>query len=70
MMGKSHLTKLITFCDQISGLVDEGKTVNVVYFDLNMAFDALSLDIPLDKLIKYGLGKWKVSWTETDNHQD
>lgn len=44
--------------------------MNVVYFDLNMAFDALSLDIPLDKLIKYGLGKWKVSWTETDNHQD
>lgn len=28
------------------------------------AFNVVSFDIPTDKLIKYGLGKWTLKWTE------
>lgn len=64
MMGKSHLTKLVTV-DQTTGLVNVGRAVDVVYLDVPKALDALSHDIPTDKLLKYGLDKWKVSWIET-----
>lgn len=64
MMGKSHLTKLVTF-DQTTGLVNVRRAVDVVYLDVTETLDALFHDIPLEKLPKYGLDKWKVSWIET-----
>lgn len=38
--------------------------MEVVPLDLSMAFDTVSNNIVIDKLIKYGLGKWTIRWTE------
>lgn len=53
----------MAFCDEKSGLVDEGKAADTVYFDAGKAFSTVSLDILIDKLRKYRLGKWRVLWT-------
>lgn len=39
--------------------------MDVVYLDVTKTLDALFHDIPLEKLPRYGLDKWKVSWIET-----
>lgn len=41
-MGRSCLTGLVAFCDQITGFVDEGREVDAVYLDFNKAFDIVS----------------------------
>lgn len=43
LKGKSCLTNLITFYDEVTGLVDEGRTVDVVYF--KKAYDSVSHNI-------------------------
>ena len=40
--GKSYLTNLINFCDEMTGLVDEGRAVDIVYLDFRKAFDTIS----------------------------
>ncbi|CAM5122685.1 unnamed protein product [Eretmochelys imbricata] len=52
--GKSCLTNLITFYDEITGSVDEGK-----------AFDTVSHSILDIKLKKYGLDEWTIRWIES-----
>ncbi|GAB0204815.1 mitochondrial enolase superfamily member 1 [Grus japonensis] len=42
MKGKSCLTNLISFCEKVICLIDEGKAVDVVYLDFNKAFDTIS----------------------------
>lgn len=50
--------------------MDEGKAVYIVYFDFSKAFDAVSWNIIIDKLKKYGLDNWAVKWIENwQNHQ-
>jgi len=39
----------------MTGLVDEGRTVNIVCFDFSKDFDIVSDNILTDKLLKYGL---------------
>ena len=39
MKGTSCLTNLVSFCDRVAYLVDEGKAVDVVYLDFSKAFD-------------------------------
>ncbi|GAB0177176.1 mitochondrial enolase superfamily member 1 [Grus japonensis] len=58
--GKSCLSNLITFCDDMTSLVDEGRSVDVVYLDFSKAFDTISHNILIDQLIKYGLDTWTV----------
>jgi len=58
--GKSCLTNLIAFYNGMTGWVDEGRAVDVVYLDFSSAFDAVSHNILLGKLRKCGLDEWSV----------
>ena len=62
--GKSCLTNLIAFYDDMTGWVDEGRAMDVVYLDFGRAFDTISIDILLGKLRKCGLDEWSVRWIE------
>jgi len=62
--GKSCLTSLIAFCDGMTGWVDEGRAVNVVYLDVSNAFDTVSHNILIGKLRKCRLDEWSVRWIE------
>jgi len=48
----------------MTGWVDEGRAVDVVYLDFSKAFDTVSHNILLRKLRKYGLDEWSVRWIE------
>jgi len=43
--GKSCLTKLIAFYEEIIRWIDDGKDVDVVYLDFSRAFDTVSHSI-------------------------
>ncbi|GAB0207970.1 mitochondrial enolase superfamily member 1 [Grus japonensis] len=62
--GKSCLTKLIAFYDGMTGWMDEGTAVDVVYLDFSKAFDTISHNILIGKLRKCGLDEWTVRWVE------
>jgi len=48
----------------MTGWVDEGRAVDVVYLDFSKAFDTVSRNILLGKLRKHGLDEWPVRWIE------
>jgi len=48
----------------MTGWVDEGRAVDVVYLDFSKAFDTVSHNILLGKLRKYGPDEWSVRWIE------
>jgi len=62
--GKLCLTNLIAFYDGMTGWVDEGRAVDVVYLDFSKAFNTVSHNILLGKLRKCGLDEWTVRWIE------
>lgn len=53
--GKSCLTNLTTFYDEMTGLVGEGREVGITYLDFYQVFDIVSCKILIGKLMKYGL---------------
>ncbi|CAM4547794.1 unnamed protein product [Caretta caretta] len=63
--GSSCLTNLIAFYDEITGSVDEGKAVDVLYLDFSKAFDTASHSILVSKLRKYGLDECTIRWVES-----
>ncbi|CAM5162917.1 unnamed protein product [Natator depressus] len=63
--GKSCLTNLIAFYDEITGSVDEGKAVDVLFLDFSKAFDTVSHSVLASKLKKYGLDEWTIRWIES-----
>ncbi|KAJ7425688.1 RNA-directed DNA polymerase from mobile element jockey-like protein [Pitangus sulphuratus] len=60
LKGKSCLTNLIAFYDDMAGWVDERTAVNVVYLDFGKVF--VSHNILVGKLRKCGLDEWTVRW--------
>ncbi|GAB0186715.1 trace amine-associated receptor 2 [Grus japonensis] len=48
----------------MTGLVDEGRTVDIVYLDFSKAFDTVSHKIFIEKLMNYGLDDQIVKWIE------
>ncbi|CAM5078649.1 unnamed protein product [Natator depressus] len=63
--GKSCLTNLIAFYDEITGSVDEGKAVDLLFLDFSKAFDTVSHSILASKLKKYGLNECTIRWIES-----
>ncbi|CAM4612895.1 unnamed protein product [Lepidochelys olivacea] len=63
--GRSCLTNLIAFYDEITGSVDEGKAVDVLFLDFRKAFDTVSHSILVSKLRKYGLDECTIRWVES-----
>ncbi|CAM4617638.1 unnamed protein product [Caretta caretta] len=63
--GKSCLTNLIAFYDEITGSVDEGKAVDVFFLDFSKALDTVSHSILASKLKRYRLDEWTIRWIES-----
>ena len=60
MKRKPCLTNLITFYNEVTGLVDEGRAGDVVYLNFSRAFNTVSRNILTEKLTKYRLDKHTV----------
>ena len=57
------LSSLI-FYDRVTRLVDEGRTIDVVYLDFSKAFDMVSHSILLGKLAAHGLDRYTLLWVK------
>ncbi|RMB95356.1 hypothetical protein DUI87_28344 [Hirundo rustica rustica] len=66
--GRSCLTSLISFHDQVTCLVDAGKAVHVVYLDFSKTFDTVSHSILLEKLAAHGLDRRTLCWVKNWLH--
>ncbi|KAK4824860.1 hypothetical protein QYF61_020277 [Mycteria americana] len=64
MKGRSCLTNLISFYEQVTHLVDEGKAVDVIFLDFSKAFDTVSHSILLRKLAAHGLDGCTLFWVK------
>ncbi|KAK4826699.1 hypothetical protein QYF61_010708 [Mycteria americana] len=62
--GNETKSSIATLDDEVTGLVDNAREVDVVYLYLIKAFDPVSHNILIDELTKYGLCKWTVRWIE------
>ncbi|XP_017590866.1 PREDICTED: RNA-directed DNA polymerase from mobile element jockey-like [Corvus brachyrhynchos] len=62
--GRSGLTNVVTFYDQVTHLVDEGKAVDIVSLTFSKAFDTISHGILLEKLAVHGLDRCTHPWVK------
>jgi len=62
MKGRSCLTTLISFYDQVTRLVDEGKAVDVVYLDFSKSSDTVPHSILLQTLAVHGSDGCTLHW--------
>jgi len=62
IQGRSCLTNVLTFYDEVTCLVDEGKAVDVVCLDFSKAIDTVPHSILLEKLAAHGLNGCILHW--------
>jgi len=62
MTGRSCLTNLISFHDQVTHLVHKGKAVGDIYLDFSKAFDTVPHSILLEKPAAHGLDGCTLHW--------
>jgi len=62
MKGRSCLTNLTSFYNQVTCPVDEGKAVDVICLDFSKAFDIVPHSILLEKLAAHGLDGCTLRW--------
>lgn len=62
--GKSCLINWRNFYDEVPGLVDERRSVDIVHLGFSKALDLVSHEILMEKLSMYGLGEQTVIWVE------
>ena len=62
--GKSCLTNLLVFIEDISRMLDEGKDVDIVYLDYAKAFDKVPHKRLIDKLRAHGVDGKVLFWIE------
>ncbi|KAJ7420701.1 hypothetical protein WISP_47391 [Willisornis vidua] len=62
---RSCLINLISFYDQVTCLVDEGKSVDLVYLDFSKTFDTVSHNMLLEKLAAHSLDRGTLCWVRS-----
>jgi len=62
MKDRSWLTNLISFYDQVTRLVGEGKAVGVIFLEFSKVFDTVSHSILLEKLAAHGVDRCTLRW--------
>jgi len=62
MKGRSCLSNLISFYDQVTCLVDEGKAVDVACLDFSKAFRTVFHSILVEKIAAHGLDRCTLHW--------
>jgi len=62
MKGRSCLTNLISFYEQVTLTVDEEKAVITIYLDFSKALDTVSHSILMGKLAVRGLDRYTLCW--------
>ena len=62
MSGRSCLSNLLLFLDKVTGYVDQGSPVDVVYLDFQKAFDKVPHCRLISKLKAHGVGDYVCNW--------
>ena len=66
MKGKSCLTELLEFFEDVTSRVDKGEPVNVASLNFQKAFDKVSQQRLSCKIKAHGIGgsvlRWKENW--------
>ena len=60
--GRSCLTNLFSFYDQVTKCLNAGVGVDIVYLDFRKAFDMVSHPILVNQLKGYDLDDYTVQW--------